>query len=251
MKKNLNKDELERYSRQIVLKNIGIIGQKKIINTKILIIGAGGLGCPIIDNLSRSGVKNITVADYDKVDLSNLHRQTMYNTKDIGKFKVDVIKSKIKKINPNSKINTIKEKIIEKNLSKIIKKFDILVDGSDNFKTKFLLNDYSIKYKKILIVGAISKFDGHVFSFNFKKYKTPCLKCFYQTEPSDDILDCESEGIIGTTANIIGSIQANEVLKNILNIKNSLENSILIINLLKLNLRKITFEKKRSCTSCK
>jgi len=229
MNKRLNKSEIERYSRQIVLKNIGIVGQKKILNAKILIVGAGGLGCPVIDNLTRSGVKNITIADDDKVSLSNLHRQTMYNTHDIGKFKVDVIKNKIKKINPSSKINIIKKKITNINLSKIIKKFDILVDGSDNFKTKFLLNDYSIRYKKNLIVGAISKFDGHVFSFNFKNYKTSCLRCFYQTEPSEDILNCESEGIIGTAANIIGSIQANEVLKNILNLKNNLDGSILML----------------------
>jgi len=251
MNKRLNKNEIERYSRQIVLKNIGIIGQKKILNAKILIIGAGGLGCPVIDNLTRSGVKNITIADDDKVSLSNLHRQTMYNTNDIGKFKVDVIKKKIKKINPSSKINIIKKKITDVNLSKIIKKFDILVDGSDNFKTKFLLNDYSIRYKKNLITGAISKFDGHVFSFNFKNYKVPCLRCFYQTEPSNDILNCESEGIIGTAANIIGSIQANEVLKNILNLKNSLDGSILIINLLTLNFRKIAFAKKKNCICCK
>ena len=251
MNKRLNKSEIERYSRQIVLKNIGIIGQKKILNAKILIIGAGGLGCPVIDNLTRSGVKNITIADDDKVSLSNLHRQTMYNTNDIGKFKVDVIKNKIKKINPSSKVNIIKRKITDVNLSKIIKKFDILVDGSDNFKTKFLLNDYSIRYKKILIAGAISKFDGHVFSFSFKNYKVPCLRCFYQTEPSSDILNCESEGIIGTAASIIGSIQANEVLKNILNLKNSLDSSILIINLLTLNFRKITFAKKNNCICCK
>ena len=148
MSKNLNRNEIERYSRQIILKNIGVAGQKKILNSKILIIGAGGLGCPVVDNLTRSGVKNITIADHDKVSLSNLHRQTMYNTNDIGKFKVDVIKNKIKKINPSSKVNIIKKKITDVNLPKIIKKFDILVDGSDNFKTKFLLNDYSIKYKK-------------------------------------------------------------------------------------------------------
>ena len=247
MNKRLNKSEIERYSRQIVLKNIGIIGQKKILNTKILIIGAGGLGCPIIDNLTRSGVKNITIADDDKVSLSNLHRQTMYNTNDIGKFKVDVIKNKIKKINPSSKINIIKKRITDINLSKIIKKFDILVDGSDNFKTKFLLNDYSIRYKKILITGAISKFDGHVFTFDFKYKKTPCLKCFYQSEPSDEILNCEAEGIMGPVAGTIGNIQANEVLKKILKIGKDLNKCILIINLLTLNFRKVSFRKKKKC----
>jgi len=247
MSKSLNKIEIERYSRQIVLKNVGVVGQKKILNSKILIIGVGGLGCPVVDNLTRSGVKNITIADHDKVSLSNLHRQTMYDTSDIGKFKVDVVKKKVKKINPFSKINIIKKKITSANLSKIINKFDILVDGSDNFKTKFLLNDYSVKYKKVLIVGAISKFDGHIFSFNFKNYKEPCLRCFYQSEPSDELLNCETEGIVGTVANIIGGIQANEVLKNILDIKNDLDSSILIIDLLKLNFRKVNFKKKSKC----
>ncbi len=233
MIKTINKDEIERYSRQIVLKDVGIVGQKKILNSKILVVGAGGLGCPVIDILTRSGVKNITIADNDKVRLSNLHRQTMYDTFDIGKFKVDVVKKKIKKINPSSKIKIIKKRISNINLSKIIKKFDILVDGSDNFKTKFLLNEYSIKYKKILIVGAISKFDGHVFTFNFKNQNIPCLKCFYQSEPSDEILNCEAEGIMGPVAGIIGNIQANEVLKKILSIGSNLDGSILIINLLK------------------
>ena len=113
-----------------------------------------------------------------------------------------------------------------------IKDYEIIVDGSDNFNTKFLLNKYSIKYSKILIVGAISKFDGHVFTFNFKNKKTPCLKCFYQSMPSDDLLNCESEGVLGSIAGIVGNIQANEVLKEILNIGKDLKGSILILNLL-------------------
>ena len=251
MIKTIDNDEIERYSRQIVLKDVGIVGQKKIINSKILVVGAGGLGCPVIDILTRSGAKNITIADNDKVSLSNLHRQTMYDTFDIGKFKVDVVKKKIKKINPSSKIKIIKKRISNINLSKIIKKFDILVDGSDNFKTKFLLNDYGIKYKKILVLAAISKFDGHVFSFNFQNNKVPCLRCFYQTEPSNDILNCETEGILGTTASILGGIQANEVLRNILKLKNNLDGSILIINLLKLNFKKVAFSKKKKCICSK
>ena len=247
----MNDTDLLRYSRQIMLPELDVEGQEKLAQSKVLVIGMGGLGSPVALYLAASGVGTLILADYDVVDLSNLQRQTMYNTHDIGKFKVDVIKNKIKKINPSSKVNIIKKKITNVNLSKIIKKFDILVDGSDNFKTKFLLNDCSIKHKKNLITGAISKFDGHVFSFNFKNYKVPCLRCFYQTEPSSDILNCESEGIIGTAASIIGSIQANEVLKNILNLKNSLDGSILIINLLTLNFRKITFAKKNNCICCK
>ena len=244
---NLNKNQIERYSRQIILKNVGIIGQKKINNSKVLIVGAGGLGCPIIDYLSRAGVGTIGIADFDKINLSNIHRQSLFDSKDIGKYKVDIIKKKIKSINSFIKIKTYKKKITEKNLNFIIKSFDIIVDGSDNFKTKFLLNKYSIKYKKILIVGAISKFDGHVFTFDFKDDKTPCLKCFYQSEPSDEILNCEAEGIMGPVAGIIGNIQANEILKKILKIGKDLNKNILIINLLTLNFRKVTFKKRKNC----
>ena len=247
MKNSLNKNQIERYSRQIVLKNVGVTGQKKISNSKVLIVGAGGLGCPIVDYLSRAGVGTIGIADFDKIKLSNIHRQSMYNSKDIGQFKVDVIKKKIKLINPFIKIKTYKKKISHKNLNNIIKNFEIIVDGSDNFRTKFILNKFSIKYKKILIVGAISKFDGHVFTFDFKDKKTPCLKCFYQTEPSDEILNCEAEGILGSVAGVVGNIQACEVLKKITNIGNDLTGKILIINLLDLNFRKINFSKEKNC----
>ena len=251
MKNSLNKNLIERYSHQIVLKNVGIAGQKAIINSKVLIVGAGGLGCPIADYLSRAGVGTIGIADHDKVCLSNIHRQPLYSSKDVGKFKVNVLKEKIKSINPLIKIKIFKKKITDKNLNSIIESFDIIIDGSDNFKTKFLLNKYSIKYKKILIVGAISKFDGHVFTFNFKNQNIPCLKCFYQSEPSDEILNCEAEGIMGPVAGIIGNIQSNEVLKKILNIGKDLNGSILIINLHNLNFRKVKFSKKKNCTCAK
>ena len=247
MKNILNKNHIERYSRQIILKDVGVVGQKKIYSSKVLIVGAGGLGCPIADYLSRAGVGTIGIADFDKINLSNIHRQNLYTSKDIGKYKVDVVKEKIKSINPFTKIKTYKKKITNKNLNNVIKSFDIIVDGSDNFKTKFLLNKYSIKYKKNLIVGAISKFDGHVFTFDFKDKKTPCLRCFYQSEPSDEILNCETEGIMGPVAGIIGNIQANEVLKKILKIGKDLNNCILILNLLTLNFRKVTFKKKKKC----
>ena len=247
MKNNLNKNQIKRYSRQIVLKDVGVIGQKKIINSKILIVGAGGLGCPIADYLSRAGVGTIGIADFDKVSLSNIHRQILYNSNDIGRYKVDVVKEKIKSINSFTKIKTYKKKINNKNLNNIIKSYNIIVDGSDNFKTKFLLNKYSIKHRKILIVGAISKFDGHVFTFDFKNKKTPCLRCFYQSEPSDEILNCEAEGIMGPVAGIIGNIQANEILKKILKIGKDLNKYILIINLLTLNFRKVFFNKRKNC----
>ena len=212
-----------------------------------MIVGAGGLGCPISDLLARSGVGLLGVIDFDKVSLSNIHRQTLYTTKDIGKFKVKVLKKKLNLINKEVNVKIYNKKADDKNLKKIINKYDIIVDGSDNFKTKFLLNKFSLKLKKKLIVGAISKFDGHIFSFNFNKKSTPCLKCFYQTEPSDDFLNCESEGILGSTANIIGGIQANEVLKVILGIGKNLKSNIFILDFLNLNFRKVLFKKRKNC----
>ena len=247
MKNSLNKSIIERYSRQIVLKDIGPKGQSKIIKSKVLIIGAGGLGCPIIDYLSRAGVKHLGIVDHDKVSLSNLHRQNFYDLSDLGKFKVDIVKKKLKKIDKKLNLKIFKHKIEEKNISKIIKDFDIIFDGSDNFKTKFLLNKYSIKNRKVLIVGAIGKFDGHIFTFDFKDKKTPCLKCFYQSDPSNEILNCEAEGVLGPVAGIVGNIQAVEGLKKILNIGKNLNKLILIINLLNLEFRKVIFTKKKNC----
>jgi len=247
MKNILNKKSIERYSRQIVLKDVGPVGQKKIIKSKVLVIGAGGLGCPVIDYLSRAGVGNIGVIDHDKVNISNIHRQSLYNSGDVGKFKVSVLKKKIKLINPQIKIKTFKERIEKRNIEKIFKNYDFIIDGSDNFKTKFLLNKYSIKYKKILIVGAISKMDGHIFTFDFKNKNDPCLKCFYQAEPSDEILNCEFEGILGPVAGIVGNIQAIEVLKKILKIGDKSNKKILIIDLNKLDFRKVKFIKKTNC----
>ena len=247
MRKNLKKESLVRYSRQIVLKNIGILGQKKIINSKVLIVGAGGLGCPILDLLARSGIGLIGVIDFDKISLSNIHRQTLYTTKDVGKFKVKVIKKKLNLINKEVNVKIYNKKADDKNLKKIINKYDIIVDGSDNFKTKFLLNKFSLKFKKKLIVGAISKFDGHIFTFDFNKKNTPCLKCFYQSEPSDEFLNCESEGILGSTANIVGGIQTNEVLKMILGIGKNLKSNIFILDFLNLSFRKVFFRKRKSC----
>ncbi len=248
MKKQLNQSLVERFSRQIILKEIGAAGQKKIISSKVLIIGVGGLGCSIAENLTRAGVGNIGIVDNDNVSLSNLHRQSLYETSDVGKSKVLIAKKKLNKINSNTKVNTYNLRLNNSNSKKIINKYDYIIDGSDNFKTKFLINDLCLKNKKILITGAISKFDGHIFSFNFKNKKLPCLRCFFQeTAISDDLLNCEAEGVLGTIAEIIGAIQANEILKSILNVGKNLYGFILILDLLNLNFRKAKINKRKKC----
>jgi molybdopterin/thiamine biosynthesis adenylyltransferase len=248
MKSQLNRKIVERFSRQIVLKDIGILGQKKILSSKVLIIGVGGLGSPVAEFLSRAGIGSLGIVDNDKVALSNLHRQSLYNTSDIGKFKVKVVKDKIKKINPDTRVNIYKIRLNDNNFKKIINDYDYIVDGSDNFTTKFLLNDYCLGFKKILVMGAISKFDGHIFSFDFRDKKVPCLRCFFQeSEISDDLLNCESEGILGTVAGVVGTIQANEILKKILNIGTGLDGYIFILDLLYLNFRKVKLKKRKNC----
>ena len=248
MKKQLNKNLIERFSRQIVLKDIGILGQKKILSAKVLVVGAGGLGCPVIEFLTRAGVGTLGIVDYDKVNLSNLHRQSLYQKSDIGKSKVLIIKKKLIHINSYTKVQSYNLKLNNINFKKIINKYDYIVDGSDNFRTKFLLNDFCLKYKKFLVTGAISKFDGHIFSFDFKNKKIPCLRCFFQEKkPSDDLLNCEAEGILGTVAGIVGTIQANEILKKILSIGQNLNGYILILNLLDISFRKVKINKSKTC----
>ena len=244
MNSKLNKNQIERFSRQIILKDIGALGQKRIIQSKVLIIGMGGLGCPVAEFLTRAGVGTLGIVDYDNVDLSNIHRQSLYNVSDIKKSKVLVAKKKLKKINSKTNVIIHKIRIDKNNLKKIIKKYDYIVDGSDNFETKFLINDSCKKFKKFLVTGAISKFNGHIFTFDFKDIKTPCIRSFFQEKKiSDDILNCEYEGVLGTVAGIIGTIQANEILKKILNIGVNLNGYILILDLLNLNFRKVKLNK--------
>ncbi len=245
MKSVLKKTHIDRFSRQIVLKNIGAKGQKKIFSSKILIVGVGGLGCPAAENLVRAGIGTIGLIDDDIIHLSNIHRQSLFNSKDIKKSKVMVAAKKLKEINPLTKIKTYKSKLNKNNIENIIKNYELVIDGSDNFKTKFLINDYCMKLKKKLITGAISKFDGHIFTFDFKNEQTASLKNFYQEkEISDDILNCEFEGVLGTIATVVGATQANEALKMIMEIGQNLKNQILIIDLLNLNFRKVRFKKK-------
>ncbi len=247
MSKNLSKKEIEKFSRQIILKNIGVLGQKKILNSKVLIIGMGGLGCPAADFLVRSGIGTLGIVDHDIINLSNIHRQSLYNEKDLNKSKVKVAKKKLKKINSKTKVNIFNFKLNKTKFEKVIKNYDFIIDGTDNFESKFLINDFSLKNKKHLVTGAISKFDGHIFSFDFNKKNIPSLRDFYQEKVvTNEILNCEYDGILGTVAGIVGIMLANEVLKQILKVGQNLNGYILIIDLLNLNFRKVKINKRRN-----
>jgi molybdopterin-synthase adenylyltransferase len=242
--------DFKRFEKQIILKKIGLSGQKKIKNSKVLIIGMGGLGCPLLTYLVSAGINNIGIIDNDKVELSNLSRQTLFNLSDIGKLKVVRAKNKINKIYKNTKIKIFKEKLLKKNIKRVFKYYDIICDGTDNFNTRYLINDECKKNKKILIAAAISKFDGQLFKFNFKK-KSSCFRCFMPKQP-DQEQNCGSEGIFPPVAGILGSLQANEVLKTILELKDDLNNNILIFNSLKNSLRKVKINLNPNCSNkCK
>jgi len=246
----LNFTDFKKFEKQIILKKVGISGQKKIKNSKVLIVGMGGLGCPLLTYLASAGVGNIGIVDHDKVELSNLNRQTLFNLSDIGKFKVVQAKTKINKVQNNIKIKVFKKKLIKKNIRKIFKNYEIICDGTDNFETRYLINDECKKSRKILISAAISKFDGQLFKFNFKK-KTSCFRCFMPNKPDHDF-NCGSEGIFSPVAGILGSLQANEVLKSILKLSNQLDNSVLIFDALKTTLRKVKINSNLNCNNkCK
>ena len=198
--------------------------------------------------LAGTGIGNLGIVDDDKVHISNLHRQVLFDTSNIKKSKSKIAFLKIKKINPNINVNYFKTKLLKNNINKIANDFDILIDGSDNFRTRFLINDYCFKNKKILISGAISKFEGHVYTFNFTKKNSPCLRCFIAQEPKDlDTDNCEYDGILGALGGIVGSIQANEAIKEILKIGNTLCGYILIIDSLKMTFRKVKLNKRSNC----
>ncbi len=245
MKSSLN--QLKRFQRQIILKKIGISGQKKIFSANVLIIGLGGLGCPLISYLTASGVGKIGLVDFDKVEMSNLNRQTLFTPKDVGKFKVNQVKKIIKKINKNINVISYIQKLNSNNINEILKNFEIICDGTDNFNTRYLINDYCFKNKKILITSAISKFDGHLMKFDFNK-KGPCFRCFMPNKPSNEN-NCQTEGIFSPVAGIMGSLQANEVLKTILEKKEDLSGKILVFDSLKTEFKKLKISINPKCVN--
>ena len=243
----ISSKEYQKFSKQIILKKIGITGQQKLKSAKVLVLGMGGLGCPLSIYLASLGIGTIGIVDNDKIELSNLNRQIIYNVNDIGKYKVDVAKNKIKLINKNIIIKSHKIRVTKTNIEKLIKNFDIVCDGTDNFKTRLLVNDQALKQKKILISAAVSGFDGHIFKFNFKK-KTPCYRCFLPEIPEQNN-NCESEGVIPTITGIMGTLQANEVVNSILNFNSNMEKKMIVFNSIKMNFRSIHLSRNKNCSN--
>ena len=237
----------KKYEKQIILKEIGFSGQKKIKNAKVLIVGMGGLGCPLLIYLANIGIQNIGIIDHDKIELTNLNRQILFSEQDIGKSKVIQAYKKIRQIDKKIKIRIFEKKLEKKNIKKIFKKFDIICDGTDNFETRLLINDYSKMMKKILISGAINKFDGHLLKFDFR-FKSPCFRCFMPEVPISNN-NCSEDGVSSPVAGIIGSLQANEVLKTILDLKSNLSGKILIFKSLENSMRRLKILKNPGCVN--
>jgi molybdopterin/thiamine biosynthesis adenylyltransferase len=212
---SLTKEELSRYSRQTILSEVGFKGQEKIKAAKVLVIGAGGLGCPALQYLSASGVGTIGIVDFDKVEIHNLHRQILYNTNDIGKQKALVAEQKLKAANPNINFKVYDAALTDDNAENIINDFDIVVDGSDNFLTRYLVNDVCVKLNKILVYGTILKFEGQLAVFNYNGSKN--LRDIFPESPNtEDVPNCDENGVMGYVPGVLGLYMANVTLQLIL-----------------------------------
>lgn len=245
----LREDQIERYSRQIILPNVGGKGQEKLLNSKVLIIGAGGLGSPAAVYLASAGIGKLGIVDSDAVELNNLQRQILHTTKDVGRPKVESAKATLNALNPDVEVTPYKLRLTSENIMDIVKEYDIIIDGSDNFPTKYLVNDACVLSDKPLSHGGIFRFDGQAITILPKE--SPCYRCVFAEPPPPGLVpSCQEAGILGAVAGIIGTIQANEVLKYILGIGDLLTGKLLIFNALDSSFRLVKVPKDPKCPVC-
>lgn len=222
---------LKRYDRQIILPELGIDGQQKLLKTSILVVGAGGLGCPLLLYLAGAGIGHIGIVDHDVVDETNLHRQVLYQMADIGKNKADIAVTRLQLFNPDVKFTAYPFRLTDKNAEELIGQYDLLIDGSDNFPTRYLVNDICVALNKTLVFGSIFQFEGQVSVFNFNG--GPGYRSIYPEPPlPDEVPNCGESGVIGTLPGIIGSIMANETIKIICGFGEILSGKLLVYNAL-------------------
>lgn len=242
-------DQLQRYSRHIILPEVGEQGQIKILKSKVFIIGAGGLGSPVGFYLSAAGVGTIAIIDNDEVDLSNLQRQIAHNTKAIGKPKVESAKDMFESLNPDVHIIPIKQRLTKVNILDLIKDYDIIVDCSDNYATRFLVNDACVMAEKPLVTGAIFKFEGQLTVI--VPGDGPCYRCLFEEPPPPGILPSpQGVGLLGVIPGVIGTLQTAEVLKLIVGKGEILKGELLIYNALKASFKKVKIPKNPDCPVC-
>lgn len=243
----LSEKEIARYSRHLLLPEIGREGQEKLKNSKVLVIGAGGLGCPVLMYLTAAGIGKIGIVDFDTVDESNLQRQVLYDSIDIGKSKSEVAKHKLSKQNPLIEIESINSKLTTQNALEIFSGYTIIVDGTDNFSTRYMVNDACALLGKTLVSGSIFKFQGQVSVFNFQNQKNefgPTYRCLFPSPPStESSTSCSEIGVIGVLPGIIGTLMANEVIKIIVGIGEILSGKILLVDSLSMNFHTVEIER--------
>ena len=244
----LTDSQIERYSRHILLKDVGGEGQEKLLNTRVLIIGAGGLGAPIALYLAAAGIGHMGLIDADVVDITNLQRQVIHFTPDIGRPKVDSAKEKIAAINPDVTVTTYKDLFMASNALELIKNYDFIIDGTDNFATKFLINDACIMGKKPYSHGGILRYEGQTFTHT---PGTVCYRCMFNGPPPANMVPtCSQAGVLGAIAGMLGTIQATEVLKYSLGIGDLLENRLLMFDALTMKHRTVSIKKRDNCPIC-
>ena len=243
-------EQLERYSRHIILKEVGAKGQKKLLNSSVLIIGAGGLGAPAALYLAAAGVGTIGIADADEVDLSNLQRQVIHATKDIGKSKVISAKESMEAINPDVTVKTYQTFVDSENIMDLIKDYDFIIDGTDNFPAKFLINDACVMAKKPFSHAGIIRFKGQLMTY--VPGEGPCYRCIFKDPPPKDAVPtCKQAGVIGAMGGVIGSLQAMEAIKYILGVGDLLTGSLLTYDALTMEFRKVKLPKHvKNCPVC-
>src|ERR1700756_1967130 len=237
----MTNEELKRYARHIILSEIGLEGQQKLNQAKVLVIGAGGLGCPVLQYLTAVGVSTIGIVDFDTVDESNLQRQVLYSTEDVGKPKAQIAKEKLGKQNPYINLIAHVINLTAENALDIITKYDIVVDGSDNFATRYLVNDACVMLNKVLVFGSIFKFDGQVSVFNYQN--GPTYRCLYPEPPvTGEVPNCAEIGVIGVLPGIIGTLKANEVIKIICGVGEVLSGKLLLFDALTMQFTTFSIE---------
>jgi molybdopterin-synthase adenylyltransferase len=247
------KQQLDRYARHIILPGVGAAGQKKLLESKILVIGAGGLGSPILLYLAAAGVGTLGIVDFDEVDVTNLQRQIVHSTSDVGKAKTASAKESLEQLNPEVKIETYQEQLTSQNAREILCKYDLVIDGSDNFPTRYLVNDACVFENKPLIYGAISQFEGQLSLFNVttEKGKSPCYRCLFSTPPKlGTVLSCSEAGVFGVLPGVVGSLMATEAIKFILGLGESLAGTLLHYDGLYNEMRRITIKRNPNCVVC-
>lgn len=240
-----------RYERHIELDFIGEFGQEKLLKSKVLLVGAGGLGCPISIYLCAAGVGHITIIDDDNISLSNLQRQILYGSKEIGEIKTETAKKKLNCLNDRISISSIVSRITEENVNSIVQNHDVVIDGSDNFHTRYLLNDSCVENKKPLISGSVLGFDGQVSVFKGYESSKPCYCCLYPHKAqSHEVPSCSESAVLNTLPGVIGTLMAIEVIKEILGIGKGLAGSLLIYDSLYCSFRKMVIDKSPLCSVC-